>query len=153
MLTGGTEAFVIEATTADGRAAVLKILPPWVAAASGELQTLQAAQGRGYADVYAVDEAAGAILLERLGPSLATLERSVDQQMAIICTTLVEAWTIPLAGAYAISGAEKARSLSEFIHVTILAAHLVVGSVAAGSSRTHNSGLYSCWAKEWAQQK
>jgi streptomycin 6-kinase len=68
--------------------------------------------------VYAIDAAGGAVLLERLGPPLATLGLSVDAQIAVICETLVEAWTTPSEGTRAMSGAEKARSLSEFIAVT-----------------------------------
>jgi streptomycin 6-kinase len=117
-LTGGTEALVTEATTSDGRAAVLKILPPWLAASPGEFQTLQSARGQGYAEVYALDEAAGAIVLERLGPPLATLGLPVDEQIAIICATLVEAWATPPEGVSSMDGAEKAHSLSEFIDAT-----------------------------------
>lgn len=117
-LTGGTEAFVAEATTADGRAAVLKLLPPWLAADTSEFQMLLAARGQGYAEVYASDVAAGAVLLERLGPPLATLGLSVDAQIAIICETLVAAWAIPPVEARLMNGAEKARSLSEFIVAT-----------------------------------
>lgn len=117
-LVGGTEAFVAEVTISDGRAAVLKVLPPWLASATGEFQTLQAARGRGYADVYAIDPARGAVLLERLGAPLATLGLSVDEQITAICATLVEAWGAPHAGVSCMNGAEKARSLSDFIGST-----------------------------------
>lgn len=117
-LTGGTEALVTEAITSDGRAAVLKLLPAWLAASPGEFQTLHAARGHGYAEVYALDEAAGAILLERLGPPLATLGLPVDEQIAIICETLTEAWATPTKGISLMNGAEKACSLSQFIEAT-----------------------------------
>ena len=117
-LAGGTEAFVAEATTSDGRTAVLKILPPGHLTAGGELETLLAARGRGYGAVYAVDKARGAMLLERLGPPLATLGLSVDAQITIICETLVQAWTAPPDDVPSINGAQKARSLSDFIDAT-----------------------------------
>jgi len=114
-LTGGTEALVVEATMADGRPAVLKLLPPAATAGAGELETLCAARGRGYAAVYAVDAERGAVLLERLGPPLATLGLTVDAQIAHLCATLAEAWTAHPIDAPLMDGAEKARSLSGFI--------------------------------------
>jgi streptomycin 6-kinase len=115
----GTEALVVEATTADGREAVLKVFPPAGAgAARGEVETLLAAGGRGYADVYAFDEVRAAVLLERLGPPLAALQFPVDTQLAIICETLGQAWVAPPNAAHARTGAEKARGLSAFIEDT-----------------------------------
>jgi streptomycin 6-kinase len=116
---GGTEALVVAATTADGRETVLKVFPPAEAgAARGEVETLLAAGGRGYADVYAVDEVRSAVLLERLGPPLATLQLPVDTQIAIICETLRQAWAAPPNGVHVRTGAEKARGLSAFIEET-----------------------------------
>jgi streptomycin 6-kinase len=117
VLVGGTEALVVEATLADGRAAVLKIYPPGQMAA-GELQTLLAARGRGYAAVYAADAARSVVLLERLGPPLAALGLPVDIQLAAICETLAEAWAAPPDGGPLMTGAEKASSLSDFIEAT-----------------------------------
>src|SRR5215471_7445577 len=51
-LSGGTESFVAEATTADGEDAVPKIALPAADPTHGELRTLLAAQGRGYARVF-----------------------------------------------------------------------------------------------------
>lgn len=116
-LTGGTEAFVAEATTADGRLAVLKVLPHGVAA-TDELQTLLAARGRGYAEVYAADVARGALLLERLGPPLAALGLPSDAQIAGICATLREAWAARPTAMPSVDGAEKARALGDFIEAT-----------------------------------
>jgi streptomycin 6-kinase len=116
---GGTEALVVAATTADGCEAVLKVFPPAGAgAARGEVETLLAAGGRGYADVYAFDEVRAAVLLERLGPPLATLHLPIDTQIAIICETLGQAWVAPPKGAHVTTGAEKARGLSAFIEET-----------------------------------
>jgi streptomycin 6-kinase len=118
ILPGGTEALVVEATLADGRAVVIKVFPPGVERPSGELPTLLAARGRGYADVYAFDHARSAVLIERLGPALAELGLSIDTQIAIICETLLVAWAAPPEGAWCMNGAEKARSLGEFITTT-----------------------------------
>jgi streptomycin 6-kinase len=118
-LLGGTEALVVEATTADGRQAVLKILPPAPARMpAGELETLLAADGRGYAEVYAYNEAQAAVLLERLGAPLATLDLPINTQIAILCETLSQAWVAPPKGAQFTTGEEKARSLSQFIEAT-----------------------------------
>jgi streptomycin 6-kinase len=117
-LAGGTEALVLEAALADGRAAVLKLLPPGATAGPGELETLCMARGRGYAAVYVVDVGRGAVLLERLGPPLATLGLAVDVQIAHLCATLAEAWAAPPADVPLMNGAEKARSLRDFIAAT-----------------------------------
>ena len=117
-LRGGTESYVVAATVADGRAAVLKILPPDATTNGGEFSTLLSARGRGYAEVYAVDTVRGAVLMERLGSPLATLGLMVDAQIAILCAMLVEAWTIPPADVRLTNGAEKAQGLSDFIATT-----------------------------------
>ena len=112
-LSGGTEAFVAEATMSDGRHAVLKLLPP--GRHPSEVATLVAAEGRGYAEVYAVDDGRGALLLERLGPTLAALGWPVAAQIDAICEALNDAWTVPLDTALLPSGAEKAAALSDGI--------------------------------------
>lgn len=116
-LAGGTEALVLEAWLADGRAAVLKLAPPEADPAAGERRTLLAADGRGYARVYRHDDAAGALLLERLGRQLAQTEWPLPEQLAVLCATLLEAWTAPPPPDL-LNGAEKAISLAEFISVT-----------------------------------
>ena len=118
-LAGGTEALVVEASMADGRQAVVKLFPPAPpSVAAGELETLLAAGGRGYAAVYAYDEARAAVLLERLGVPLAALGLPVDAQIVIICETLKQAWATPPNGAPFTNGVEKARGLSDFIETT-----------------------------------
>jgi streptomycin 6-kinase len=119
-LSGGTEAFVAEVATADGRAAILKVSPPWSTTAEGELQTLLVARGRGYAELYRHEQARKALLLERLGPRLDELGLSVEAQLEVICATLRQAWTPLPTGGHFMTGAEKAASLSEFIETTWL---------------------------------
>jgi streptomycin 6-kinase len=114
-LAGGTEAFVAEARTADGEDTVLKIALPGLDPTHGELRTLLAAQGRGYANVLGHDAARGAMLLERLGCQLDALGLPLEAQLEAICATLLEAWTPLPDGARFVTGAEKAQSLAQFI--------------------------------------
>jgi len=66
-----SEAFVAEARLADGTPAVLKLLIPQDGAAGRhEITMLRLAGGRGCAGLLRDDAARGALLLERLGPSL-----------------------------------------------------------------------------------
>ncbi len=117
-LPGGTDAFVAEVTMADGRQAVLKLNLPTRDPAASELRTLLAARGRGYAEVYAYDQPRAAMLMERLGPSLGGLGLPVATQLEILCETLTEVWVPPPEGAGFTTGAEKARSLGDFIGTT-----------------------------------
>jgi diaminopimelate epimerase len=67
-LGGGTEAFVAEATTAEGERAVLKlVLPQGLDAARHEITTLRLADGQGCARLLRDDATRGALLVERLG--------------------------------------------------------------------------------------
>jgi streptomycin 6-kinase len=111
----GTEAFVAEAVTADGRQGVLKILIPGLDSSHRELRTLLAANGRSYVQVLRHEAARCVMLLERLGPQLHQLDLPIDAQIKIICATLQEAWMPPPEGLQLMSGAEKAGSLAAFI--------------------------------------
>lgn len=117
VLHGGTEALVIEAAMADGRAAVLKICPPFGGTISGELRTLAAAEGRGYAQLYRADEEHGAMLVERLGGQLAESGLPLAEQLKVICQVLRQAWEVPPV-AELMNGAEKAASLAAFVEET-----------------------------------
>jgi streptomycin 6-kinase len=114
-IAGGTESFVTNARSADGQDFVLKIAIPGLDPAGGELRTLLAAQGQGYAGVFRHDAARGAMLLERLGPRLLDLELSVDAQIEAVCHTLNAAWKPLPKGPPFMTGAEKALTLSDFI--------------------------------------
>lgn len=114
-LDGGTEALVMEAATADGRAAILKLTLAGTSTIDGELRTLLLAGGRGYAEVYRHDVARGAMLLERLGPKLHDLGLSTEAQIEAICATLQSAWTRPSDTRGLTTGAEKASTLAELI--------------------------------------
>lgn len=112
-LRGGSDAYVAEATTRDGALAVLKLALPgeW---ASHQIETLLLAGGRGYVRVIEHDHVRQAMLLERLGPSLAALGLPAAEQIEIVCSTLRRAWSVAPDPRFQ-TGAEKARALAEFI--------------------------------------
>jgi len=114
----GTEAFVAEALSADGRQTVLKIAIPGLDPSHRELRTLLAANGRGYVQVLRHNAGRGAMLLERLGPQLHQLGLPLDAQIEIICATLRDAWRPLPEGLQLMSGGEKASSLAAFIETT-----------------------------------
>lgn len=112
---GGTEAFVCAATCDDGTAAVLKVLVPREDAASHEITVLRLADGQGCARLLAADAERGALLLERLGPSLNDLGVPFDRRQEILCDVAAAVWR-PAPGSGLPSGAAKGRWLAE--HVT-----------------------------------
>lgn len=115
VLHGGSEAFVAEATTAEGDPAVLKVGLPGSESGRQEARVLLSAGGQGYAGIYRHDERRRAMLLERLGPRLEDLGLPVEAQVSIICATLKTAWRTPPADVPWMTGAEKAASLAAFI--------------------------------------
>lgn len=118
ILDGGTEALALSVDLPDGRGAVLKIAPPWSDLLGAERRVLEAAGGRGFAELYAVDETAHALLLERLGTSLGEIGWTPDAQMDVLCDTLMAVWRAPVPGGVLVNGVEKARSLMAFIDET-----------------------------------
>jgi streptomycin 6-kinase len=66
-LPGGLLACVVEAATADGREAVLKLPSPW-ARGGDEVEALRAWGGNGAPELLADDPELGAILIERIRP-------------------------------------------------------------------------------------
>jgi streptomycin 6-kinase len=71
-LAGGTGSYVAPARRADGGDAILKIAIPEVGFAD-ELRVLESAQGHGYVRLLAADREHEAMLLEALGPPMASL--------------------------------------------------------------------------------
>ena len=113
-----TEALVAEATLDDGRAAVLKLIVPRDGdAAAHETTVLRMANGDGCAQLLRHDLDRGALLLERLGPSLHDLGLPLGQRMEILCSLAERLWR-PAAGNGLPTGAEKGRWLVEFITTT-----------------------------------
>jgi streptomycin 6-kinase len=115
VLSGGTEALVAEVRQCGGDHAIVKLGIPQTSAFDDEVRALLYADGRGYARVLRHDAERRALLLERLGPRLETLNLPVDAQIEILCATLQRAW-VPLPdGALLQTGAAKARWLADVI--------------------------------------
>jgi streptomycin 6-kinase len=85
---------VAPARTAEGGDAILKIAIPEVGFAD-ELHVLESAQGHGYVLLLASDREREAMLLEALGPPMATLALPPEQQLALLCQMLRLAWRAP----------------------------------------------------------
>jgi streptomycin 6-kinase len=114
----GTEAFVAEATTADGTAAVLKVLVPRGAdVADHEATVLRIAGGDGCPELFRDDPARCALLMERLGPSMYTLGLQYDQRLPALCDAASRIWR-PAPDAGLPTGAEKAAWLVDVITTT-----------------------------------
>jgi streptomycin 6-kinase len=110
-----TEAFVALARTAEGHDAALKMVIPGIDPSRQQIRILQSAGGRGYVKLLRADMADNVLLLERLGPQLFASGLSDDEQIAVICHTLHEAWTQPPEGPAFITGAAKAVELGAII--------------------------------------
>ncbi|CAN5632075.1 hypothetical protein BH18ACT1_BH18ACT1_14960 [soil metagenome] len=118
VLTGGSGGLVAAAWTAAGAPVVLKLAIPDGLDGHGpfedEVATLLLGAGGGYVQVLRHDVDRRAILLERLGRSLATLGLPVPSQLEVIARTLALGWR-PVGEAPLPSGADKARWLAQFI--------------------------------------
>jgi streptomycin 6-kinase len=110
-----TEAFVAEATLGDGTPAVLKLLIARPGDhARNEITLLRLANGEGCARLLRADEDRGALLLERLGPSLFELTLPIAQRHEILCAAAARVWR-PAHGCDLPTGADKGRTLADFI--------------------------------------
>src|SRR3954452_11978449 len=113
-----TEAYVAEATTSTGTAAVLKILVPRSdLAIDDEIVVLRLAGGEGCVKLLAADEAVHAMLLERLGPSMYDLRLPMARRHQIMCDLARRVWR-PAPDAGLPTGAEKARWIAAAIATT-----------------------------------
>ena len=118
VLHGGSEALVLDVACADATPAVLKLCLPDDTGIVNERLTLRLAAGRGYAKLLQEDEGSGAMLLERLGSTVASSVAGDQAQMAAILDTLEHAW-IPMAEPQGLtSAAAKADWLENFIAST-----------------------------------
>ena len=110
-----TEAYVAEAVMEGGTRAVLKLLVPRDDdAARQEAAVLTRCAGEGCVELLRSDIAQGALLLERLGPSLHDLGIAVERRHEIMCDTARSVWR-PAGDLDLTTGAEKARMLAEWI--------------------------------------
>jgi streptomycin 6-kinase len=115
---GATEAFVAEVTLRDGVPAVLKLLidRPGTAAAN-EINFLRMTDGQGCVQMLRSDVDRGAMLLERLGPSLDELNLPIAVRHEIMCATVQRVWR-PAPDSGLPSGADKGRWLVDYISTT-----------------------------------
>jgi streptomycin 6-kinase len=115
----GTEAYVAEATMSDGTPAVLKVLVPRRGSAvdDHEATVLRLAGGIGCPILYRDDPVRGALLMERLGPSLFALGLTYEQRLPILCDAASMIWR-PANDSGLPTGADKAAWLTEFIIAT-----------------------------------
>jgi streptomycin 6-kinase len=112
---GATEAFVAEATMADGTPAVLKLLVPRPGNdAANEITVLRLTDGAGCVRLLRHDHPRAALLLERLGPSLADLGVPIARRQRILCAAARRMWR-PAPDSGLPTGAQKGRWLAEFI--------------------------------------
>ena len=112
----GTEAFVAAAMLDDGTPAVLKVLVPQRGGGfdDHEATVLRLAAGDGCPILYRDDPARGALLMERLGPSMFALGLPYEQRRSALCDAAARIWR-PALDVDLPSGAEKAAWLSGFI--------------------------------------
>lgn len=112
-----TEGLVARAALADGTAAVLKVLiPRSFDAAREEIIALRLANGEGCARLLRADPARGAMLLERLGPSMHSLGLPIGQRHEILCACAARMWRCrPGPGCGLPTGADKGRRLADYI--------------------------------------
>lgn len=111
----GTEAFVAAVDLADGTPAVLKLLVPRSdGIADHEMTVLRLVDGDGCARLLRDDEDRGALLLERLGPSMHQLAVPFEERLPALADLARRVWR-PAPGCGLPSGAEKAVWLAEYI--------------------------------------
>lgn len=113
-----TEAFVCEAILKDGTPVVLKIVIPRDGnAVHHEATALKIASGEGCVKLLRADESLGALLLERLGPTLYSRGLPIEERHEILCATVERLWR-PAPESGLPTGAEKALWLVDFIATT-----------------------------------
>jgi len=111
----GTEAFVAPVTRGDGTPAVLKVVVPRDAdAVRHEATVLRLAGGDGCARLLDADPDVGALLLERLGPSMADLDPPYPEGLDALGDLARRVWR-PAPDAGLPTGAEKASWLADFV--------------------------------------
>ncbi|BCJ48542.1 hypothetical protein Asp14428_00170 [Actinoplanes sp. NBRC 14428] len=106
-----TEAYVTPVTLADGSPAVLKLLVPRRGGpAAHEITVLRLAGGDGCVRLLRADESRAALLLERLGPSMADLDLPLGERLRVLTGLARRVWR-PVPDAGLPTGADKGRWL------------------------------------------
>ena len=109
------EALVAEATVDGGMPAVLKVPAPRPdRALEHEVAVLRRADGDGCVQLLRYDGERGALLLERLGPSLSQLHLPTTARHELLCAAAMRLWR-PAPDLDLPTGADQARSLASFI--------------------------------------
>jgi streptomycin 6-kinase len=108
-----TEAYVVSATRSDGTPVVLKLVVPRrrAAAAGKEIILLRRTAGTGCCRLLRYDETRGALLLERLGPSMAELNLPQPRRLEILCDLAGAIWRQSAADADLPTGEQQAQIL------------------------------------------
>jgi streptomycin 6-kinase len=111
-----TEAYVAAATLADGTPAVLKIIVQRTHGrhATEEITVLRLANGEGCVRLLRHDEETGAMLLERLGPSMYRVGLPIGQRHEILCRVAMRLWR-PAPGSGLRTGLHHARRLAAYV--------------------------------------
>jgi streptomycin 6-kinase len=114
-----TEGLVAQVSFPDGTPAVLKVLIPRSYspdAARHEITVLRLADGEGCARLLRADTDRGALLLERLGPSMHSLGLPIQARHEILCSCASRLWRRrPGPDCGLPTGADKARWLMSYI--------------------------------------
>jgi len=113
-----TEGLVVAVTRHDGSPAVLKLcVPRSVDAARREAAVLRRAGGEGCVALLADDVDRGALLLQRLGPSLADLAVPYAARLNVLVATAARVWR-PASDLDLPTGAEKAGWLIDHVETS-----------------------------------
>jgi streptomycin 6-kinase len=110
-----TEAYVADVTLDDGTPAVLKLMIPRAGGhAVHEITVLRLADGDGCVRLLRHDEDRGALLLERLGPSMYELGVPYRRRLEILADLARRVWR-PAPDSDLPTGAAKGRWLAEYV--------------------------------------
>lgn len=115
-LRGGHKAFVVEATLADGTAAVLKVgVPGNRHLLTCEATALRLADGDGYASLLREDLDRDALLLERLGAAMFDVVPDPATRHDMMCDVAARLWRPVSPDVDLPTGADKAREYSDLL--------------------------------------
>ena len=112
---GSTEAMVAQARLADGTPAVLKLcVLNRGDVVEDEITVLRLVSGQGCAKLLRADPARGAILLERLGQPMSSLNLPITERHELLCAAAERIWR-PAPGASLPSGPAKGRERASLL--------------------------------------